>query len=100
MPNPLIEFSQAILKLNKEKKFSDALKHFKENKTQFTAEQIASNEYLISAMITALRQTGNFDNAFRFLELYNITLLSGRFFIKVLKRSSLILFSDFNYLTI
>ena len=27
-------------------------------------------------------------------------LLSGRFFIKVLKRSSLILFSDFNYLTI
>lgn len=74
MPNPLIEFSQAILKLNKEKKFNDALKHFKDNKTQFTAEQIASNEYLISAMITALRQTGNFDNAFRFLELYNINI--------------------------
>ena len=31
---------------------------------------------------------------------YKLTLLSGRFFIKVLKRSSLILFSDFNYLTI
>lgn len=74
MPNPFIEFSQAISKLNKEKKFSDALKHFKENKTQFTDEQIGSNEYLIGAMLTALRHTNNFDNAFKFLELYKVVI--------------------------
>lgn len=70
----LFDFSQAISKLNKEKKFVETLKYFKENKTQFTTEQIASNDYLISAMLTALRQTGNFDNAFKFLELYKITI--------------------------
>jgi tetratricopeptide (TPR) repeat protein len=70
----LFDFSQAISKLNKEKKFAETLKYFKENKTQFTTEQIASNDYLISAMLTALRQTGNFDNAFKFLELYKITI--------------------------
>lgn len=70
----LFDFSQAISKLNKEKKFAETLKYFKENKTQFTTEQIASNVYLISAMLTALRQTGNYDNAFKFLELYKITI--------------------------
>jgi len=74
MPNPLIEFSQSISKLNKEKKFSAALKYFKENKAQFTDEQIASNEYLISAMLTALRHTNNFDNAFKFLDHYKIAI--------------------------
>ncbi len=61
----LFDFSQAISKLNKEKKFAETLKYFKENKTQFTTEQIASNDYLISAMLTALRQTGNFDSVSR-----------------------------------
>jgi tetratricopeptide (TPR) repeat protein len=70
----LFDFSQVISKLNKEKKFAETLKYFKENKTQFTTEQIASNDYLISAMLTALRQTGNFDNAFKFLELYKIII--------------------------
>jgi hypothetical protein len=31
---------------------------------------------------------------------YAVTLLSGRFFIKVIKRSDIILFGGFNYLTI
>ncbi len=70
----LFDFSQAISKLNKEKKFAETLKYFKENKTQFTTEQIASNDYLISAILTALRQTENFDNAFKFLELYKIII--------------------------
>ena len=70
----LFEFSQALSKLNKEKNYTDTLKYFKENKTQFTTEQIASNDYIISAMLTALRQTGNFDNAFRFLDLYNVSI--------------------------
>jgi len=70
----LYDFSQAISKLNKEKKFLETLNYFKENKIHFTAEQISSNDYLISAMLTALRQTGNFDNAFKFLELYKIAI--------------------------
>lgn len=70
----LFDFSQAISKLNKEKKFAETLKYFKEFKIEFTQEQIAANDYLISAMLTALRQTGNFDNAFKFLELYKVTI--------------------------
>ena len=70
----LFDFSQAISKLNKEKKFDETLKYFKEFKIEFTQEQIASNDYLISAMLTALRQTGNFDNAFKFLDLYKVTI--------------------------
>ncbi|NLO20109.1 MAG: hypothetical protein GX121_09625 [Ignavibacteria bacterium] len=71
---PLFAFSQAINKLNNEKKFSDSLQYFRENKAQFTTKQIASNDYLISSMITALRKTGNIGNAFKFLEAYNITI--------------------------
>lgn len=70
----LFEFSQAVSKLVKEKKYSDALAYFKANKIQFTNEQISSNEYLISAMLKALRYTDNFDNAFKFLEFYKITI--------------------------
>ena len=70
----IIEFSQAILKLNKEKKYAEALKFFKENKGQFGEEQIAGNVYLIAGMITALRHTNNFDNAFKFLNHYKLTI--------------------------
>lgn len=70
----LFDFSQTITKLNKEKNFSDALSYFKENKSQFTTDQIVSNDYLIAAMVTALRQTANFDNAFKFLDIYQIKI--------------------------
>lgn len=70
----LFDFSQAISKLNKEKRFTDSLEYFKKNKVHFESEQIASNDYIISAMLTALRQTGNFDFAFKFLEFYKITI--------------------------
>ena len=70
----IIEFSQAILKLNKEKKYADSLKFFKENKGQFSEEQIAGNLYLIAGMITALRHTNNFDNAFKFLNHYKLSI--------------------------
>ena len=70
----LFDFSQAISKLNKEKKFSETLRYFKDNKAKFTSEQIASNVYLISAIITALRQTQHYDSVFKFLELYKINI--------------------------
>jgi tetratricopeptide (TPR) repeat protein len=70
----IIEFSQSISKLNKEKKYTETLKFFKENKVQFSEEQIAGNVYLISAMISALRHTNNFDNAFKFLNHYKLNI--------------------------
>lgn len=70
----IIEFSQAVIKLNKEKKYAEALKFFKENKGQFSEEQIAGNVYLTAGMITALRHTNNFDNAFKFLNHYKLTI--------------------------
>jgi len=70
----IIEFSQAILKLNREKKYAEALKFFKENKGQFIEEQITGNVYLIAGMITALRHTNNFDNAFKFLNHYKLSI--------------------------
>ena len=74
MANPLIDFSQAIRKLNKEKKFSEALKYFKDNKSHFTDEEIKSNAFLLSAMIDALRHTNNISAAFKFLEKYNVQI--------------------------
>jgi len=74
MSTPLFEFSQAVSKLKKEKQYSEALKYFKENKSQFSNEEIKGNSYLISAMITALRHSDNIDNAFKFLKQYNIEI--------------------------
>ena len=73
MPS-LFDFSREISKLNKEKKYSDALKYFKENKSNFTNEQISGNEYIVAAIITALRHTGKYDAGFKFLERYNIEI--------------------------
>ncbi len=70
----LFDLSQAIRKLVKEKKYADALTYFTENKAQFKDEQIGGNEYLVSAMLTALRYTNSFDNAFKFLDHYKITI--------------------------
>jgi tetratricopeptide (TPR) repeat protein len=68
------DFKQAISKLNKEKKYNDALKYFKEHKTSFTDEEIGNDEYLIDSMLSALRHTNNFDSAFKFLQHYKIII--------------------------
>lgn len=73
MENSFIEFSQSLLKLNKEKKFSDTLNYFKQHKSSFTDQQIAENGYVVSAVLTALRHTSNFEHAFKFIERYKIT---------------------------
>ena len=40
----LFDFSQAISKLNKEKKFSEALWYIKDGKSEFTTAQIGLNK--------------------------------------------------------
>lgn len=74
MTNSFVEFSQAISSLNKEKKFDAALKYFKDHKVQFTDRQISESVYVVAAMITALRHTNNFANAFKFIGRYKIIL--------------------------
>jgi len=70
----LYDFSQELSKLNKEKNYKESLNYFKEHKVSYTTDQISGNEYIISAMLTALRHTNNFDNAFKFLQIYNIDI--------------------------
>ena len=70
----LFDFSQAISKLNKEKKFADALKYFKDGKNEFTPEQIGLNKYIVYEMISALIETNHYDVIFTFIEQHNVVL--------------------------
>lgn len=72
----LFEFSQQIGALKKEKKFPEALSYFRENKDSFTKEQIANNIYIISDMISCLRQANHLDAGFQFLNIYGIQINS------------------------
>lgn len=70
----LFEFSTHIAALKKEKKYNDALNYFKENKSNFSKEQISKNEYIISDLIYCLRYTNHFDAGFQFLSIYEIEI--------------------------
>lgn len=74
MVNAMLEFSQTVSKLNKEKKYNNTLEIFKEKKSEFSDEEIANNEYLISTIVTALRHTKKNDYAFKFLDHYKIVI--------------------------
>ena len=70
----LYDFSRYISQLTREKKYNDALKFFKENKSNFSNEQIGNNEYLISDILSCLRHVDYFDAGFRFLSIYGIEI--------------------------
>lgn len=70
----LYDFSRHIVDLKKEKKFSEALSYYKENKTNFSKEQISNNEYIVSDIISCLRYTNQFDAGFQFLKIYDIKI--------------------------
>lgn len=70
----LFDFSQSIKALNKEKKFSETLKYFKENKAAFTPEQIGLNKYVVYEMITALIETNHYEVIFAFIEQHKVVL--------------------------
>lgn len=72
----LFDFSRQISTLKKGKKYIDALAYFKENKVNFSKEQIANHEYIISDVISALRYTNQFDAGFQFLRIYDIYITS------------------------
>jgi hypothetical protein len=71
------EFEQQIATYKKQQRYADMLQFFKLNKASFTSEQIASNGYLISNMLMALRKTGNFNAVDAFLKIYHQKIGSG-----------------------
>ncbi len=70
----LFDFSQTIRNLNKEKKFSETLKFFKDNKTEFKPEDIGLNKFVVYEMIYALIETNHYDVIFTFIEQHNVVL--------------------------
>ena len=72
----LFDFSRQIAALKKEKKYSEVLNYFKENKADFNTQQISNNEYIISDLITCLRHTNHIDAGFQFLNIYGIEINS------------------------
>ncbi|MDQ1139517.1 tetratricopeptide repeat protein [Pedobacter agri] len=70
----LFDFSQTIRNLNKEKKFSETLKFFKENKAEFKPEDIGLNKFIVYEMISALIETNHYDVIFTFIEQHNVVL--------------------------
>ena len=70
----IFEFSQQIATYKKEKKFSEGLSYFRENKGSFTKEQIGNNEYIVSDMISCLRYSNHLDAGFQFLSIYGIAI--------------------------
>jgi len=75
----LFKLSQSIRSLNKEGKFSEALKFFRENKLAFTPEQIGSNKYIVSEIVAALIETGHHNAIFAFIEQYKVVLAPNQF---------------------
>ncbi len=72
--NALYNFSRQIAQLRKEKKYAEALAYFKENKVDFDKTEIAENEYIVSDILTSLRQTDHFEAGFQFLHHYEIEI--------------------------
>lgn len=70
----LFEFSRHIGQLKGEKKYSDALSFFKNNKTPFTNNEISNNQYLVSDILTCLRKAEFVDAGFQFLKVYGIEI--------------------------
>lgn len=68
------DFCKTINTLTKEKRYQGALDYFKENKVNFTSEQIAGNGYLVSNILTCLRKTDRCNHAFKFIDIYKINI--------------------------
>ncbi len=70
----LYDFSRQINTLKKSKQYDDVLHYFKENKQNFSTDQIAGNPYIIDGIITSLRKTGKVNFIDTFLKQYQIQI--------------------------
>ena len=70
----LYEFSKQISDLKKQQKYTQVLQFFKENKNSFQIEEIISNKWLVSDIITSLRKTNQSRFIDKFLQDFNIQI--------------------------
>jgi tetratricopeptide (TPR) repeat protein len=70
----LYDFSSEIFKLHKDKKYQDTLNYFRENKTHFTPEEICTNRYIVSGVISSLIELNHYEAVFSFVEQYHIII--------------------------
>lgn len=68
------EFANEIDKYKKSNQFQEALEFFRQNKELFTEEQIRSNRFMISNIITCLRKTNNARFVIQFMNTFNIAI--------------------------
>lgn len=75
----LLDFSRYINDLIKQKKYENVILMFRDNNGQFSKDEIASNEYLVSNLINAYKQEKKFDNAWQLITDFKIDpLQTGR----------------------
>ncbi|NCX95359.1 MAG: hypothetical protein EBX41_02915, partial [Chitinophagia bacterium] len=70
----LYDFSQSIKTLNKEKKFSEALQFFNNNRREWKPEQIGSNNYVVYEVISSLIEMNYYEAVFKFIYQYQVKL--------------------------
>lgn len=70
----IFDFSRHIAGLREQEKYEEALTFYRERYHNFSKEQIAQNEYIISDIVKCLRKTDKFDAGFKFLEMYGFNL--------------------------
>jgi tetratricopeptide (TPR) repeat protein len=70
----LYDFSRQINTFKKSKQYEEVLHYFKENKQNFSTDQIAGNPYIIDGIITSLRKTEKVNFIDIFLKQYQIQI--------------------------
>jgi len=72
--NAFYDFGHTIQQLRKEKKYDEALQYFKTHKGDYEKKEIGENSYVVSDILTCLRQREHYDAAFQFLHLYGVVV--------------------------
>jgi len=70
----IYDFSKKINQLTTTKQYNEALTYFKEHKLTFDQSQIAGNIFVVSDIITCLRHIKAYSAAYKFMELYAISI--------------------------
>jgi hypothetical protein len=72
--NNFSQFTNQIIEYKKSNQFQQALELFKNEKSNYSNEEISSNRFLISAMIASLRKTNKSGFVNQFLNTYGIVI--------------------------
>jgi len=70
----LYDFSKNIQAFISEKKFAEALQYYKDNNEQFSKDEIANNDYIVSDIIRCLRKLNKLKEAKRYLDFLNLEI--------------------------